>query len=474
MGMPASAALLLRALTEEDDKWLHFQAKELFSRFSLFAIILTDPVKDPSFYKYVQENFSFFDRLTGSNFLFFSIVKEANLKKYQSEWKFRAFHDINAYKQNNAAENVIHSEFAIHALCSILGIDYDDTPTLIVSNTLPFGQICKIDTCTAGLEKQLKELSRIGDYLKNKISTVPLYDLIVESNKLGQFAENVELLDCDMGVLKNVSSVLQAVSVEGIFNDYTLGRLKNQLYKNSNYIGHGSLSEERILETLCLVQGVEKNLKKHLQQSTLLFQRSLSIPESIQKKWKSIQYTTNNYLKAAAFVSNKMSMFLREIDDYSMYTFPLCKSFETEINLSVVQLIRKELGVLMPIYFSKYCSEKDDLPYLPSKEIVQTPRIIYMNNKSRGKWLPPGLGESRVVFESMRLRDPLVGIDWETDDRLTVLTKNWGAIQKIRNLTMHNEAVNKSYVEVLDSCFSELDDLGLLNSLTDLKVTLSH
>ncbi|CAN5456834.1 hypothetical protein BH11BAC3_BH11BAC3_07540 [soil metagenome] len=105
MGYPASAALLLKALTNDENAWLSLQAKIAVDQFSLFAIILSDPVKDPEFYSHLQDDFSYYDRLTGNKLLFFSIVKEADKNKFGSSNKqFRLFNDTEAYKQNNAAE----------------------------------------------------------------------------------------------------------------------------------------------------------------------------------------------------------------------------------------------------------------------------------------------------------------------------------------------------------------------------------
>jgi hypothetical protein len=91
MGYPASAALLFKALSEDQDKWLHDDAKRLVDKFSLFAIILADPVKDPIFYNQLQQDFEYYDRLTGSNLLFFSIVKERDLKTFLVQIKALKF-----------------------------------------------------------------------------------------------------------------------------------------------------------------------------------------------------------------------------------------------------------------------------------------------------------------------------------------------------------------------------------------------
>lgn len=496
MGMQASAALLLKSLIENEDKWLHKDAVSMVEKFSLFAIILADPVKDPGFYNFIQKEFSFFNRLTGDNFLFFSIIKDAQYQQRNKQFKFRQFSDLEAYKHNNAAEKVNNSELAIHAICTIMGIDYDETPCLIVSNDLRFGQFCKLDTNINILEKQLKELSSVADYLKGDPLEKSLKGLLIKFNETSQVFSKVESLDIDKNIMSVVSEVLQCVTGDQFFNNKRTDDFKARIV-NKYAFGEIGINEDRLDEALALLNvyrskenvihdnfSAEYSMEERDQHYSIKDNEkrfnnvsgNLNIgwrlPRYLLDDWENIQSATRNYLKTADILSNYSSRIFRYSNDYSVYTFPLCKAFEKEINLSVVQFLRREKGVPMPNFFDRYHPQSDAIPVKPSPELIPNPREIYLNKLSAGKWLPPGLGESRIVFASLRLDNPALATDWEAKDKLDLLNKNWTNIYKIRNMTTHSDPVPGSQKDLLENSMLQLNENGLLNSLTRLKMQL--
>jgi hypothetical protein len=474
MGYPASAALLFKALTEEDNRSLHREAKEIISKFSLFAIILADPVKDPLFYQELQLNFPFYDRLTGKNFMFFSIIKEADSEFFDGAYKqFKIFNNIEAYKQNHAAEYTKHSELALHAICAILGVNYDETPSLIISNDLQFGNFCKINTNVNNLEPQLIALRGVAD---NKMYNkgYSLFEILIRFNNQQYFFDDIEMLSINKQPIKALSELLQVISSEGIFNDKTLYDLRQNL--ESSLVSVREDTKERVTEALSLLMIQDKriNQNKIKLREPLYGIPPVNVSEKLSKEWIDIQNSTKNYLAAATHISKYMYSMFREMNDYSLLTLPMCKSFETEINLSVVQLMRKEFGVPMPSFFHKYFPQMNNIPIKPSESLVQNPREIYLNKEKNGKWLPPGLGESKLVFATIRQQSPELANGWQPADKIEILIENWGLIQKVRNMTTHSEPVSKNEKNTLEDCLYRLHKNGLLNGLTSLKNSLSH
>jgi len=490
MGMQASAALLLKALTDKEDKWLEKDAIKLVEKFSLFAIILADPVKDPGFYKFAQKNFPFFDRLTGENFLFFSIIKDAQYPQENEQRSFRQFYDLQAYKHNNAAEMVIYSELAIHAICTIMGIDYDESPCMVVSNDLRFGQFCKLETNTKILEKQLKELSSLADYLKQAPLERSLKEMLIKFNETRHAFNNVETLEIDSNIIGIVSEVLQSVSSDPFFRSKRFN-LKTRI--NEKYsVGNKILKPEKLDDAISLLNVYERQeggklYEPHYAEVSgepihgigrekgsikMQIQNNEAEPGYLKDAWDNIQSETRNYLKAALVIRKYNYRLFKIYDDYSIYTFPICKAFEKEINLSVVQFLRKVKGVPMPDFYAKHYPQSDDIPVKPSPELIPNPREIYLNKLSAGKWIPPGLGESRIVFASLRLENPALATDWQTKEKLDLLNKNWSVIYKIRNLTTHSDPVPGTQMGLLENSMRELYENGLLNSLTSLKIQL--
>lgn len=501
MGYPASAASLLKALTDEGNSYIHRDAIDIVSKFSLFVIILADPVKDPVFYERLQESFQYYDRLTGQNLLFFSIVKEADEKNSQGRRKeFRIFNDISAYKENHAAEEVQSSELVIHSICNLLGVDYDQTPCLIISNDLRFGRFFKVNTDINNLERQLIVLRGIADELKNN-PVVPIQEILRSPEKAGFGFLESEEIDLKSDTTRVLSEVLQSVSDQEGLKNRDLKSLWINLTKSVSFTRLPNI-KERIFEAMSLLStgdngghflGRNKvlhanppsfrsrilntsdsdysNFRNHFNdENRLSYLASLSFSNKIKDEWQNVQPSTKNYLKQAHKLIRAMQSSFAENEDYSLYVFSFCKSFEVEINYSIVQLMRNFYGIRMPEYFFKYCPEKDNIPIRPDSSLVSgIPRIIYLNSGHDGKWHAPGLGESRLVFDSTRNNSPKFGTDWQPSEMLNSLSEKWQIVQKIRNKASHTEMVNLNDKKNLEMALTVLIDKGVLNSLTALK-----
>jgi hypothetical protein len=527
MGYPASAALLFKALTEDKNRLLHDDAKALIKRFSLFAIILADPVKDPIFYDELQKNFSYYNQLTGSKFLFFSIVKDLKSDNSSQENKsFRIFNDPEAYKQDHAAEHIQDSNIAIHAICNVLGIEYDETPCLIVSDNLEFGEYFKLTTNVEKLEQQLALLRSLSENLYSHSSYSQLSGILKKFYKGNAYFREIERLRTDKNSLKILSELLQAISSENIFDDKNLFKFTQELKATIKH-SHVIPLKENLIETISLLDCLmiapkfsnneeqrtarliqpdipklknkkiwrfniskrlsslkkssekEENfkLRKPYDPSIMLKTESRkihNIGQTLSRDWNNVQASSKNYLKTASIIFNQLNELLEDTEDYSIYTLPLCKSFETEINLSIVQLLRRELGIAMPTYFSKYCPAMNELPVKPSELFVNNPREIPMNRLHNGRWLPPGLGESRLVFNTLRIGKPNLASGWIPDNKISLLVDQWGVIQRVRNLTAHSDSVTKQQTNDLEQSLYQLNNTGLLNNLTTLKSALSN
>jgi len=490
MGYPASAALLFKALTEKEDSWLHEDAKNLVNKFSLFAIILADPVKDPLFYDHIQTNFPFYDRLTGKNFMFFSIIKAKDIDSFDGAHKrFKIFNDTDAYKQNHAAEETIHSELAIHAVCTILGINYDETPCLILSDNLRFGQFCKITTGINQLEKQLIALRSVADYVSTQSGVPSLLQLLTKFNEPGSYFEDIESLEIFPDTIPSVSKILQLISSEGMFSSNTYLKLLNDFYsdKISSINPVGFERKQMALGLLGSVKKSRNGNSPHISmalESLVNYSKNVRFNENVSGKiadserllieWNDIQPSTKNYLTTSLFMEKNMMQMFRSQDDYSLYAIPLCKSFETEITYSAVQLIRKYLGVNMPEYFSRYCPATGKLPITPLATLVHEPREIYFNiKKNDGKWIPPGLGEARLGFATLKNIYNDFAEDWQPQDKVKILLDQWKIIQNVRNKSAHMEPVNELEKKRLEEGLTQLHSANLLNALTALKVSLN-
>jgi len=128
----------------------------------------------------------------------------------------------------------------------------------------------------------------------------------------------------------------------------------------------------------------------------------------------------------------------------TLQTYCLSKLFETEMSKSVVQMMRKALGVEMPWFYCKYVpNSKFDIN-------VQTPNgfdVIDFNNSYNDEWKAPELGKSILAYKEMnRLNSQYKDFEY-FDDKFV---KNWRFMANSRNNAAHAGLVNEvEYVKAL-------------------------
>lgn len=91
-------------------------------------------------------------------------------------------------------------------------------------------------------------------------------------------------------------------------------------------------------------------------------------------------------------------------DDWSPAAICVGKAFESEINSSVIQAVRSDLGVRLPQCYRKY------QPGLVA--YVDTPQRIHLNVKRNGSWSAPMLGPGGRVLAARRPSGVLSDSAW--------------------------------------------------------------
>jgi hypothetical protein len=142
--------------------------------------------------------------------------------------------------------------------------------------------------------------------------------------------------------------------------------------------------------------------------------------------------------------------------DFTQVTIGYSKFFESEINLSLVQLIRNEIGIPMPLYFNKYYDMPGD--FLVK---VREGYIVNFNVRdfSQGNYLPPGLGQS--LNTSKRLRRELSEYIKELDELISEGKK----LNEVRNKSAHPELVFKEDLMTVKAALIQIYSKGILSDL---------
>ena len=167
-----------------------------------------------------------------------------------------------------------------------------------------------------------------------------------------------------------------------------------------------------------------------------------------------IDFKSKIFLKSA----RRVSEFFSDTElDYSAVIIGYSKFFESEISLSIVQLIRKYLNITIPKYYYKYYPYKGNYFVYGDKNFA-----VNFNKKDfeSGKYIPPGLGQSLISLKILNLnkvnyKDKIIELGLE--------------ISKIRNKTAHPEMVNYSDMQKIKEYLVKIYSYGILSELKSIK-----
>jgi hypothetical protein len=179
-----------------------------------------------------------------------------------------------------------------------------------------------------------------------------------------------------------------------------------------------------------------------------------------------LEYESKIFLKSANAV---YSMFLHENDveelDYSPVAIGYTKFFEKEINVSIVQSIRKDLGINMPKFFNKYCPVGGTYEV----KINDKFKIDYnMKNMKTGSYLAPGLGQT---FHALEVE---IGNIEGDSNKLNELLSKGRKLNNIRNRAAHPELISKDDLDKIRDIILKLYLYKVFDELITTKKKLSN
>ncbi len=171
-----------------------------------------------------------------------------------------------------------------------------------------------------------------------------------------------------------------------------------------------------------------------------------------------------NDFKARIFIKSSLLILEyigREYVDYTSIVIGYAKFVEREINLSIVEGIRKHLGVKMPTYYSIYCN--DGFRYRFKRGNFS---VDYNKSDSLGNLLPPGLGQSFVSLSYLeeKIFQAREQIHFANDGIL---------FSKIRNKCAHPELVSSVLLDEAETLISKFFIKGYFEEIYSLKESLS-
>jgi hypothetical protein len=157
--------------------------------------------------------------------------------------------------------------------------------------------------------------------------------------------------------------------------------------------------------------------------------------------------------------------------DFSPVIITLGKAFEYEANLSLAQWARQLLGIRLPDYFALH--QPGVVAHLTLT--TSTTEIVDFNAKRDGRWLPPGMGKTRIALMRLTTDGPPPCFDADADrgeggwDRIL---REWRLLQQLRNQAAHTEFIQADTIGELERIYQSLADAGAFDGMYRLKSTL--
>jgi len=476
MGMPISSYSVLSALASGRNSYETEVAQRALSPFNLFAFIIHDPEAHSKFHQVLASKFDRFDYVTGHKLLFFSLVDPPT--NWLDNASDRSYYKLLAGNNHDQApwevgellnpKNVPSSpdrSITAFSLASALRIPTEDLPCLVVTQGFQLNQFRWFSTSHDHVEEQLIRLGYLADRCDREISDTSWN--WAELDLCSHYG--VESLSSSLA--KALSDVLSFIVAGSESSDRLRSKARDQarktitcLYASINRLK--STSQETISEE---VDQLSIRLASFLAQ--LDKRQNLPLDEFIAIRRELLEADSYQILRTAhkvfnLLVSGQLDEFwpidAGEELDFTPGLICLTKVYEKEANLSIVHWARRELGVSLPQFFNK------PQPKVRAIVIPNIPngREIDLNMGRRGKWLPPGIGQSEIActeLSKVRLPDDWSKNDWD------LLFNLWKQVREKRNEAAHSELINEASLHIVKDALQRMSNCQLFEKFYRMK-----
>jgi hypothetical protein len=481
----------------------YYDVIQALKHFNLFAFIIHDPILHSDFHRKLELAFPVLHHSTGKNLLFFALTnpsEEWEKKKLRKSY-YRQLQNLHNLPYDNRGGSVFDEPVAVgdthgtaFSFATALDIPFDNLPVIVVTNDFTKGALRWFKTSADNFDRQLNKLGLLAENQPSVKNDWKLADAF-----FNEYEEDFNLSDgTDSNVLieniaKALSDVLSFVFIANArFNDLDF-RTSENIYDNALEQAQNSISvlqnkinnaKPKNSNTFYNIELFEElNLKIANVLSILNTQNIGSLDEFLNIEKEFLEIDSYQMLITAKKVfdlfenpNNTVYDILGQtpVYDYTSVGICLTKIFEREINLSFVHWMRKNLGVKLPKYFNKYDADvNQSLYYRPTNIGLRDPRSINFNKRKyqTDKWVAPGIGESRLCFESM-IKDRKFRLDNNLFDNRELrnnILPNWSKIAELRNDCAHTELIGKSVIQEILAHLTNLNDLNLFEKTFKLK-----
>lgn len=441
MGLPMNRYSLLSKLMRKDsgrsggiDALYEEEAKNIPQMFSLYAFALCDH-EDKVFRNCMTNLFSDLDRHTGKNLLFTALVKPDSDVSYTLKKHYNVKDALTAMSQYTIDDDLYQ-----HALLEAFQMSSADLPAIVLTTSLENAQWYVIPVADA--PQCVQWLSALRGYADDLADNFPVciedvLDNLSSQNTGGRWfavegAPICDLLSAIESAVAFLKSRGRDIVEEKVYARMVFGEVCDRLvnFTSDSERRAAVVSFVKYLQALTLDKGMSHCRVPHC--------HGLRIRRSHM-----LECETLRYVKMFQILNGSSE--LREMEDQTVLCSLLHKIFESEINASLLQLMRRHIRIPMPEFYCRFFPDRKDC-YVND---VNLNRYINGNPK---KHVSPGLGKVcwafNVLSEEQEFCESLArfGI---SDCGRRMLVEQWTRICDIRNMEAHCQMMTKEHYHMM-------------------------
>ena len=454
MGFPMTRYALLSKLMRKEmgrtkgrDAVDEERAMGIPREYSLYAFVLCNH-NDEAFRNHITDLFSDLDRHTGKNLLFASLVKPNSDVRYTLEQFCNIGDSLSATSQYAIDDNLYQ-----HALLEAFQMSSNDLPSIVLTTSLKSNhwyviRVADSYQCMHWLEVFKGYADDIADNFPVSIEDV-LNRRISQSTSSGSWyaVEGAPICDLLSAVESAAAMSMMRAGYRNSNKDYAHDIFDEVCDRLINYIDINDAEDAE--------EKIKKEEKKGIIVSLVKYLQALTVEMTIRRP--RIQYDheirmglrhmlepeTLRYIQMFEILSNNREM--QSMEDHTVLCSLIHKIFESEINASILQLMRKQIRIPMPEFYDKFFPDRKDC-YVKN---VNLNRYLKGNPK---KYVSPGLGNACFAFNALSEDDEfrdLLSSYGISDGNREILINLWQCISEIRNREAHCQTITgEQYHEI--------------------------
>jgi hypothetical protein len=462
MGLQMDPARLFDIVARQDGPKSHYEERaiEKLLSFRLYAFILHDPEQHRRLDRRLSRGWDRLSEQTGQELLFTSIATpapRARTRRRNGDCAFAFPFDVMAEEDRRTWSNLSPPAFGARLLAARLGLDALHLPCIVVTDSLREPRVTQaLPTSSDAVDDQLymlTTLARSGDLDPGDLKAVAALvdepgETIVELPR--------SLAECLAQAFAAIPMPAADPRASRMHRDELLRFLSERLQRARDSrpatpVDHADARRPDAVEDLLLA------LAEAQQDPHAL----AVVPDGQQIA------THPNFEPASRRWLQQSEALWRPVEEGTLtpdiLAIGVAKTFEHEVNRSIVQRCRQQLGVAMPGRFAEWCEQSGQCA-------VETGgrHPVELNGRRNKEWLPPTIGAARHAASA------LIDAGMEPPRDWALLRGRWDEITRLRNTCCHAHDFSREHLDELLSLHRALVDDGVYPELFDLRRRLSR